>query len=179
MQSEIGHTDATQGFVIPAAVNQIHVALSASGQAAGTSSGEAVVCAFIDLYGNLNRDNLHLLDSIYHPAVVFTDPLHRVEGRDALKRYFASMYENLLSISFDIQRVIGDGSEFAIEWTMNYAHRKLKGGELLRLDGVSLLSCDDSLIIRHRDYFDAGAMLYEHVPLLGSTIRLLKKRVAV
>ncbi|MCF1426788.1 MAG: nuclear transport factor 2 family protein [Shewanella sp.] len=153
---------------------------SGTSQSAGSQQQEsqAVVSAFIELYGNLNRDNLHLLDRLYHPTVIFTDPLHRVEGRDALKRYFAAMYENLLAIKFDIHRVIGSDKEACIEWTMHYAHRKLRGGQFLQLDGVSLLTCDD-LITRHRDYFDAGAMLYEHLPLLGGTIRLLKNRVAI
>ena len=30
----------------------------------------------------------------------------------------------------------------------------------------------------HRDYFDAGALLYEHLPLLGRTIGWLKRRLA-
>ena len=32
-------------------------------------------------------------------------------------------------------------------------------------------------VYRHRDYFDAGALLYEHVPLLGRVIRWLKRRM--
>ena len=33
-------------------------------------------------------------------------------------------------------------------------------------------------VYRHRDYFDAGALLYEHLPLLGSVIAWLKRRLA-
>jgi hypothetical protein len=30
----------------------------------------------------------------------------------------------------------------------------------------------------HHDYFDAGALLYEHVPILGGVIGWLKGRLA-
>ena len=30
-------------------------------------------------------------------------------------------------------------------------------------------------IVYHRDYFDAGALVYEHIPLMGRAIWLLKK----
>jgi hypothetical protein len=30
----------------------------------------------------------------------------------------------------------------------------------------------------HRDYFDAGALLYEHLPVLGTLIGWLKRRLA-
>ena len=30
----------------------------------------------------------------------------------------------------------------------------------------------------HQDYFDAGALLYEHLPLMGGAIRWLKGRLA-
>jgi hypothetical protein len=29
----------------------------------------------------------------------------------------------------------------------------------------------------HRDYYDAGSMLYEHIPLMGYAIRKIKKKV--
>jgi hypothetical protein len=32
-------------------------------------------------------------------------------------------------------------------------------------------------IYYHRDYFDMGAMLYEHLPLLGRIIQRLKHRL--
>ncbi len=32
-------------------------------------------------------------------------------------------------------------------------------------------------VYRHRDYFDAGAMLYEHLPVLGRVVSWLKRRV--
>ena len=46
---------------------------------------------------------------------------------------------------------------------------KVLAGDLIPADGK---------VERHRDYFDAGALLYQHVPLLGSAIRWLQRRLA-
>ena len=56
---------------------------------------------------------------------------------------------------------------------------RLNRGQLISLEGCSLLRWNaDGKVERHRDYFDAGALLYQHVPLLGSAIRWLQRRLA-
>ena len=133
---------------------------------------------FVSLYQSLDKHNLHRLDELYHSDVVFTDPLHTIEGLESLKQYFAGMYENLLHISFDIHRVVTHGNQACVEWTMSYAHSKLKGGNTLKVQGMSWLTVEEK-ITHHRDYFDAGQMLYEQLPLMGAAIRLLKNRMAL
>lgn len=62
---------------------------------------------------------------------------------------------------------------------MSYRHPRLNGGELISLEGCSLLRWNGAgKVVRHRDYFDAGALLYQHVPLLGAAIRWLQRRLA-
>lgn len=150
----------------------------------GRSVEQSLIHDFISLYQKLDKSNLTLLDGLYHPQVVFTDPLHTIEGRDALKQYFAGMYENLLSIQFDIHRVVNDEQQACIEWTMKYAHKKLKGGREMSVQGMSWLTFTKAprggiSIVHHRDYFDAGQMLYEQLPVMGGAIRLLKNRMSV
>ena len=36
---------------------------------------------------------------------------------------------------------------------------------------------EDGKVIYQRDFLDVGAMIYEHVPLLGKVIRYLKQRM--
>lgn len=35
----------------------------------------------------------------------------------------------------------------------------------------------DHKVYRHRDYFDAGSLIYEHLPVLGRAIAWLKRRM--
>lgn len=139
----------------------------------------ATTSGFIDLYQRLNKDNLHLLEEVYHANVTFQDPLHRIDGLDNLKKYFEQMYENLNHGSFDIHNSLFQDQTASLYWTMHFSHKKLKGGQNLIFEGNTYLMFEEDKVIFHRDYFDAGAMLYEHIPLLSGAIRFIKNRVSV
>lgn len=133
------------------------------------------------LYQRFDPALIDALDQIYSDDVVFEDPLHRVEGLPALRRYFAGLVEGLDECRFDFTDCLNEpdseqGGQAVLFWTMHYRHRKLKGGAPLSLLGSSHLKFTDR-VTYHRDYFDAGAMLYEHVPVLGFVIRTLKARL--
>lgn len=40
-----------------------------------------------------------------------------------------------------------------------------------------MVETEHGLITRQRDYYDAGEMIYEHLPLLGWAVRGVKRRV--
>jgi hypothetical protein len=40
-----------------------------------------------------------------------------------------------------------------------------------------VVETENDLITRQRDYYDAGEMIYEHLPLLGWAVRGVKRRV--
>lgn len=131
---------------------------------------------FVRIYGQLSTDNLELLSVIYHDDVVFTDPMHQLNGFKELSSYFESLYTNLLSCDFVIDEVILDGDTAGIYWHMNYQHPKLNSGQRIEVQGHSKISGRDDKVIYHRDYIDLGAMLYEHLPVLGRLVKWLKCR---
>lgn len=132
---------------------------------------------FIALYQALNKDNLHLLGRVYDDCITFTDPMHHITGLSALTQYFAKLYQNVQYIHFEIKEVQQGASQAALFWQMQYSHPKLNKGTLICVDGMSQLKFNDK-IYYHRDYFDLGQMLYEHLPCMGGLIRLLKDRAA-
>ena len=144
-----------------------------------TNGHPAIVDAFINMYQQLNKDNLHLLQQVYRDDIRFRDPMHQVSGIDDLTHYFANMYLNVTHIEFDIKEVVvsHNNSQAALYWTMAYSHPKLNKGQTIHVEGMSQLKFDDK-IYSHRDYFDLGQMLYEQVPFLGGLIGLLKNRAA-
>ena len=40
-------------------------------------------------------------------------------------------------------------------------------GAVRQLPGCSVVDMRDDRIVRQRDYYDAGEMIYEHLPILG------------
>ncbi|BCG26949.1 transcriptional regulator [Pseudomonas tohonis] len=132
---------------------------------------------FAEDFARLDRDNLALLDTLYSEDAQFTDPLHHVEGLPAIRQYFAGLYENVSDLSFRFHGhdPVGEGEGY-LRWTMTYRHPRLDGGRPIAVEGCSHLRWGER-VHYHRDYFDAGALLYEHVPLLRGAIALLKRRL--
>lgn len=132
--------------------------------------------AFLDMYKTLHAGNLHMLKEVYREDICFVDPAHEIQGIDRLTQYFQGLYQNVRSISFTFAEPMIAGHEAYVRWIMEFIHPRLAGGRPVTVEGVSYIKWDDAgLIFYHRDYFDLGALLYEHVPLLGQIIRNLKK----
>ena len=131
---------------------------------------------FKDTFHRLNATSLHLLTGLYSEQVVFQDPFRRLEGLPALRRYFAELYRHTTSSAFVFeQEFVGEGSAM-LTWTMSVRHPRLRGGRLIHVTGATRLGFHDKIIF-HRDYFDAGELIYEHLPLLGPLVRAIKRRV--
>ena len=133
---------------------------------------------FADNFCALNKTNLHRLPELYASDISFTDPLHHISGIVALHAYFEQLYDNVSAIKFDIHAhdCVSD-TEGYLRWTMHFSHPRLRGGQTISVKGCTHLKWRDK-VYYHHDYFDAGAMLYENVPVLGSVIAWLKIRLA-
>jgi len=143
------------------------------------SNGDAPVLErFKALFNSIGPDSMDGLDQVYGKDVVFQDPLTEVRGFDELQAYFSGAYSNVISCRFDYGPLMGDGPERAITWRMYLRHKKLSSGREVQVDGISHLRIRDDRVIYHRDYFDAGQMLYENVPVLGTAVRWLRRYAA-
>ncbi|MCG6659459.1 nuclear transport factor 2 family protein [Halomonas campisalis] len=135
--------------------------------------------AFCGFFNNLDKSCTEELYRFYTSDVVFIDPLHRIEGTEALERYFASLYENVTACRFRFHERQRLGDTAFATWTLHLTHPRLAKGREIQVEGCSRLrfAADGSgKVACHRDYFDVGALLYERLPLLGGVIRQLKRR---
>lgn len=130
------------------------------------------------MYMRFDKKILKNLAEIYSDDVQFRDPLHALNGIGKLADYYASNIENLIECRFEFHHSMEmpERGEAILFWTMHYRHKKIAGGEPLELTGNSHILFNEK-VYYHRDYYDAGAMLYEHLPLVGSAIRYVKKRI--
>jgi len=146
--------------------------------AAEPVAASRVVEDFKSLYLALNAENCRsdIVNDVYCRDMVFEDPFHRIEGIRAFKDYCASLYENLLSCRFRFHDEWTHMGDAVLTWTMDYAHPRLNGGSDIHVEGMSRIIFDEK-IFYHRDYFDGGALLYEHIPVLGGVIRSVKRNL--
>ncbi|MFT6904081.1 MAG: hypothetical protein ACJAS1_000726 [Oleiphilaceae bacterium] len=134
---------------------------------------------FKSLYRTMCAEDLQeeLLEEVYDEDLLFQDSFHKIQSRAAFLRYCSELYQNLKSCDFDFHdQWISDGQAM-LTWTMAYSHPKLNRGKHISVSGSSHIRFNEKVYF-HQDYFDGGALLYEHVPVLGSIIQQLKKRMA-
>lgn len=133
---------------------------------------------FLQMYKKLNIENLHLLQDVYSSDITFIDPAHEIKGLENLREYFAALYLNVKSIDFDFRDVVQQGRLCYVQWDMTFQHSRLAGGGPIVVSGTTFLELnDEKKVCYHRDYFDLGAMLYEHLPLLGRLLSTIKGRL--
>jgi hypothetical protein len=130
-----------------------------------------------DFYRQLGQSLLPQLSRIYHSQVVFIDPVSQYDGVEALECYFSQLLKKVKYCHFDVQPALVQGDDASLFWRMEYAHPALNKGQGISMNGASHLRLAENRVIYQRDYYDLGAMLYEHVPVLGGAIRALKARL--
>jgi hypothetical protein len=141
---------------------------------------EEIIESFKQLYNTLNRDTvaIELLQQVYADDIQFEDCFHNIKGIGSLLEYFDNLYENVDFIDFYFENEWLKDDSCMLTWTMSYQHPKLNSGKLIAVQGASRLEFKQGKVISHRDYFDGGALLYEHIPLLNRVIFFLKNRLA-
>jgi hypothetical protein len=137
----------------------------------------ALIAQFKQAYADFSVDTLGSLRELYANEVVFIDPVHRVEGLGALERYFAASANNLRFCRFEfLDEAINEHSAF-FKWAMHYSHSKIAAGSPLQLQGASFIKFAER-ITYHEDFYDMGAMVYEHIPVLGFGVKRIKTIIA-
>ena len=132
-----------------------------------------------EAFNGLTKEKLDVLDKFYDAHVTFEDPLGSIQGLEALRAYYANMYENVTSIRFEFTNEIAEGDTHVAVWTMRMSVKKLNKGREIVVPGNSVIRFNDAdKVIYHRDYFDMGAMVYRRVPILRTLVKKVDKRLA-
>ena len=132
-----------------------------------------VISDFCSFYRDLDQKPLSMLMDIYSDDVRFCDPVHSIQGIQFLTQYFEDLMLQVQACSFNIREISETGNTAFVRWSMHLQHPKLKGGQAILVEGVSYLEFDTKITL-HQDYFDLGAMLYEHLPIMGRLVQYIK-----
>ena len=131
-----------------------------------------------NVFTTLRAENIQILDSFYAPDTKFIDPLGTHNGIKSVKAYYRNLYQNVKSIHFKFNDIVSNGNTHVLVWTMTLEAGGLNNGKPIFLEGNSHIKFNDAnLVTYHRDYFDMGEFIYEHVPVLGWTIKKIKNKL--
>lgn len=131
------------------------------------------------LYREFTLASIARLHEFYAEDAFFKDPFNEVTGIAAIERIFAHMFEQLAEPRFAVLDQIAQGDGAMLVWELRYRARGWGGGGVQSIRGVSHLRFDAAgKVAWHRDYWDAAEELYQKLPLLGTLMRALRKRLA-
>ena len=125
----------------------------------------SVISRFVDYYATLDTQPPSALAEIYRADATLIDPFGEHNGMFAIQRYFTHLLANVQHY------------RFVVTWMMHWSHPRIARGAMRQLPGCSVVDMRDDRIVRQRDYYDAGEMIYEHLPVLGWAVRGVKRRV--
>lgn len=126
-------------------------------------------------FESLDARKLSELSSIYSTNASFKDPFHEVSGIEAITQIFQKMFDQLNDPHFQVIEVQGNDESAAILWDFEFSFKHWNSAAQ-SFRGVSWLYFDaDGKIIKHVDYWDPSAGIYEKLPILGSFMRGLKR----
>lgn len=130
------------------------------------------------IFNGLNKNTMHLVDEFYHAQAKFEDPIGSHYGVESIRNYYVNLYQNVKSIRFNFSKHICQGKDCVSTWVMHLQAEGLNGGKAISVVGNSVFQFDESgKVIYHRDYFDMGEFIYEHIPVLKNIIRYIKSKL--
>ena len=130
---------------------------------------------FKSVYKSLDAKNISLVEAIYDEGVIFVDPFHEIKGLENLADYFKKLYRNIESCEFEFLNEYSLESSAMITWIMTFSHKSL-GNKSIVVPGSTEIFFNEK-IYYHRDYFDAGKMIYENIPVVGSAVNYIKRKI--
>lgn len=148
---------------------------------AGVSPQQAGLARYIAALERLTPETLPELRLVTAPHVRFKDPFHDVSGRGAMLAVFERMFHDVQDLSFSVHHscLAADGETALLRWTLSGRVRALSGRPWT-VEGMSEVRLDaGGLVTAHIDYWDAASSLYEHLPVIGWVLRLIRRRIAV
>ena len=138
----------------------------------------SLIQEFKEAWENFDESPLEQLGKLYSPSMVFIDPIGKIEGLDKFLSHLESQSKNLIEcrFRFDEEMEVISTNRASLVWFMTMRHKSIGGGKATETRGVSVLQFD-TLVTLHRDYFDLGQMVYQHLPVLGTAVRLVNRKL--
>ncbi len=132
---------------------------------------------FKEFYAVFSEERIRAsVRDVYADDAYFRDGFRQVRGSGNIEAYFVDTTEAIHECIFDIQDVACHDGNCYFRWIMKLTlKRDLE--RPLEAAGMSHVRFDSAgKVIFHQDYWETAA-LYERLPVIGSLIRWVKKRI--
>lgn len=139
--------------------------------------------AYASFLERLSHETLDGFDRLLAPEVRFSDPFNDVVGAERVKHIFGTMVDDLGDLVIDVTHVAMASDDDAPN--VGFVHWRMTG-RLVRMSnkpfdvtGMSKIEFDaEDRVVSHIDYWDVATGLYEKFPVIGPTLRWVRRRLA-
>ncbi len=135
---------------------------------------QSLINDFKSFYGS-GMTNLDQLARIYTQDIEYRDPLRRVLGILGLKRHVKRMLLGSSQVIFQISDEQCGDNWASFTWLVSYNKAALMRDKAITLRGTTQIRFTDRIFYQE-NFYDLGAMIYQHIPLLGWAVRFVNKR---
>ena len=130
-------------------------------------------------FEDLNADKLAMLARVMTEDIHFADPFNDVRGLAAVEKIFQHMFDSLQDPRFTVSHIaMSEDPEPLgfLRWELDCSAR----GRPYRIIGMSEVTfAKDGRVNQHIDHWDAAQQFYEHLPLIGGLLRIIRSQLKV
>jgi hypothetical protein len=124
-----------------------------------------------------DKVQIESFQTIYDDSVIFKDPFNDVKGITAVYEIFEHMYKSLKKPRFVVKEYITKENVVYVKWDFIFAFKGEKNEN--SFEGVSRLEINtEGKVVSHVDFWDAAEHMYEKMPIVGSLLRFIKRKIS-
>jgi hypothetical protein len=145
----------------------------------GSVDEKAAIERFKDFYAVFTPENvLAGVRDVYAKDAYLTDALKELNDIEDIEAYMLRLLKSVESCTFEFLDVAVSGGEYYFRWVSEAKPKTIKKGRTMRLYGMSHIRFDETgKVVFHVDYWDSAGGIFEHIPVLGGLIKLIKRRI--
>lgn len=145
----------------------------------GSDREKAALDGVRSLLSEFSRENIEgRVAGVYAEELFFNDTLKTLRSAEAIEEYFLETADLLVSSEVRFTDTARSGSDYYLRWEMDYESKKLNKGNDIKTIGMTHLRINpEGKVIVHQDFWDSARGVFEHVPVVGGGIRLIRNRL--
>ena len=126
-------------------------------------------------YASITPASLTQIPDIYAADARFKDPFNDVHGHRDITRVFAHMFDTVKNPRFVVHHTMTQGTHAWLTWDFLIDRPE---GTLTVHGATQLTFAPDGRVSLHRDYWDTAEELYAKLPLIGTLVRWLTRKLS-
>jgi hypothetical protein len=138
---------------------------------------DAAVARYGRFWSGLRSDTTRELIHLARADLSFRDPFNDLRGVATVVAMLDHLFTQATEVRFQLVAAARAGDTAFYRW--NFTCRLVRPAWPLRIEGMSEVRYDAAgLVAAHVDHWDAAGQVYERLPMLGTILRGLRRRLA-